>query len=298
VQSKLRVLPDGPALRQADAVLSHLWFPGFPRAHARPVIWSSQGISPSAYYDYVDTGRVDIDDVIHLYRVLGERSDALVIHTESCAKNVVDALPQLEPKIHVIAPCVFLDVTALEPKPSSHDGIVRFLFVGMDAKRKGLREVLRAYGRVRQRTMDVDLTVVSRMPPSAVKAAEAQGAKVLTSNPEMNVRRLMAEADVFVLPTHADTYAAAAVEAMGHGCAVLISDLEPLPEVAPDGEVGFVVERRDVAALSERMAALAGDLDLLRRFQAGARRLFTIRNDPDVVRRKLIRVVDDVVAGR
>jgi glycosyltransferase involved in cell wall biosynthesis len=107
----------------------------------------------------------------------------------------------------------------------------------------------------------------------------------------------MAEADVFVLPTHADTYAAAAVEAMGHGCAVVISDLEPLPEVVPDGEAGFVVGRKDVAGLSERMTVLACDLSVLRRLQAGARRLYTIRNDPDVVRRKLIRVVDEVVAG-
>src|SRR5688572_27330214 len=62
VHSKLRVIRDEPLLRQADAVFSHLWFPDFPPGRARPVIWSSQGISPAAYYAYVDAGRVSIDD--------------------------------------------------------------------------------------------------------------------------------------------------------------------------------------------------------------------------------------------
>jgi glycosyltransferase involved in cell wall biosynthesis len=291
IYSRQRTLGD---LRNVDAVFSHLWFPRFRTAQSPPIIWSSQGISPAAYYDYVNEGRVNLYDVIRLYKVLGERSDALIIYTQTCASNVVAALPELESKIHVIAPCVFLDPAAAKPKPSESDGIVRFLFVGMDAVRKGLRETLAAYELMRRRHSCVDLTIVSRQLP--MMQAEGQGVTVLTSGLDTNVRRLMAQADVFVLPTHADTFAAAAVEAMGHGCAVIISDLEPLPEIVPNGEAGFVVGRGDVASLANRMSDLAGDVELLRRLQAGARRLYSIRNDPDIVRERIIRLVDDLVA--
>jgi glycosyltransferase involved in cell wall biosynthesis len=144
----------------------------------------------------------------------------------------------------------------------------------------------------------LELDVVSR--PSAELQARIgglSGVRLHLSSFDVDVKPLMARADVFVLPTHADTYALAAVEAMAHGCAVIISDLEPLPEVIPDGEVGFVVSADDVGALAAKLDVLATQLDVLRTLQANARSKYRTCHAPDAVRGRLAAVFEQITAG-
>jgi glycosyltransferase involved in cell wall biosynthesis len=137
---------------------------------------------------------------------------------------------------------------------------------------------------------------VSRPPPELVNDLQATpGVRFIPTSTSVDVRQLMAESDVLVIPTRADTYAKVAVEAMAAGCAVVITDMDPLPEVVPDGQAGFSVPVGDHAALVGRLAALAQNDGLLRRMQAEARRLHLRRNAPGVVRGQIREMVEEVL---
>jgi glycosyltransferase involved in cell wall biosynthesis len=281
-----------------DLIFSHLLFPAGtdPRI---PIVWSSQGISPAAYYERYNRGQWTVEDVAWMYRELGRRADALVISTQSCARNVVTWCPELEEKVHFVPGPVFADSGDLAAKPSHRDGVLRILFVGIDAERKGLPEVIEAYGAVRERFHSIRLDIVSR--PSADlqgKIAGLKDAQLYWSSPGVDVEAFMKQADIFLIPTHADTYALAAVEAMAQGCAVIISNLEPLPEVAPDGETGFVVPVGDARALAQKLAQLVSDRALLRTFQQNAKLRFGRLHAPAVVAARLNQVYDHVLRRR
>jgi len=83
---------------------------------------------------------------------------------------------------------------------------------------------------------------------------------------------------------------------MAYGCAVIISGLEPLPEVIPDGEVGFAVPCGDVPSLANRMELLVSQRNLLRQFQAHARSRYGEYHAPEVVAKQLARVFEQVFA--
>ena len=234
-----------------------------------------------------------------MYRELGSRSDALVISTKSCARNVVKWCPELEEKVHFVPGPVFGDGGDVAAKPSHRDGVFRILFVGIDAARKGLPEVVEAYAAVRERFDSIRLDIVSR--PSAdlqSKIAGLKDAQLRWSSPSVDVKALMRQADIFLVPTHADTYALAAVEAMAQGCAIIISNLEPLPEVAPDGETGFVVPVGDAHALAQKLEQLVSDHALLRKFQENAKVRFNRLHAPAVVAARLNQVYDYVLRRR
>lgn len=280
----------------ADIVLSHLWIPVLRRGCSLPTVWSSEGISPAAYYRYVNGSQWDLEDVVNLYRVAGRRVSGLLVFTERCARNVVTACPELEEKVYVINPPVLTPEYERESKPSERDGVVRLLFVGADAERKGLREALLAYAALRSSGARCRFTVVSRPPPDLVSELEsASGVEFIRSAREVDVNRLMARSDVLVLPTHADTYAKVAVEAMAYGCAVVITDLDPLPEVVPDGQVGFTVPIGDGVELVRQLSVLVTNEGLLRGMQAEARRLHLRRNSPEVVRDKIERMAVEIL---
>jgi glycosyltransferase involved in cell wall biosynthesis len=292
----LRVPPE--ATDGIDLIFSHLLFPAI-TSRQTPVVWSSQGISPAAYYERYNRGQWTIDDVAWMYRELGRQSDALVISTQSCARGVAILCPELEGKIHFVPAPVFAGYAKPSAKPSERDGITRMLFVGIDAERKGLSEVLEAYRAVRERFVSIHLDIVSRPSPELQsRIAALKDAELLLSSPSLDVKNLMSQADILVLPTRADTYALAAVEAMAHGCAVIISDLEPLPEVAPDGETGFVVPVSNPRAIAASLDRLLSNSQLLRSFQENARRRYLRLHAPEVVAVRLQQIFEQVLRRR
>jgi glycosyltransferase involved in cell wall biosynthesis len=281
-------MPIGPAgANGADVILSHIWYPLEPRAHRKPVIWSSQGISPARYYEHVNRGHFDFGDVVHLYTVFGRDAAALLIWTEAGAKRVLEACPFLESKVVVIpAPILGADDEP-EEKPSMRDGVIRLLFVGADAERKGLREALHAFELAHPSAGTSTFTVVSRPADDLLRKLEATpGVRFIASGSSVNVTELMNESDILLVPTKADTYALTAVEAMARGCAVVISDLEPLPEVVPD-RAGFVVPIGDVDTLTARMKELMAGGSVLRAMQSEARQVYRERHAPSVFRARL-----------
>jgi glycosyltransferase involved in cell wall biosynthesis len=81
--------------------------------------------------------------------------------------------------------------------------------------------------------------------------------------------RLYAEADVFVLPTHADCFTLAVIEAMASRLPVVACPVGGISELVLEGETGFLVPVGDVSALAGALSALI--LSPQRRAAMGAR---------------------------
>lgn len=287
------------AVAKADVVLSHILFPRLPTSSYPPIIWSTQGLSPAVYYERYSGRRWTMEDVVALFRVLGRRANALLISTQTCARNLVAWCPELEGKIFLAPAPVFSTEMNPRTKPSFRDGVIRLLFVGMDARLKGLPEVVQAYCVLVSRYPRIQLDIVSRPARDLRKQIEAlPGTRLWPRLSQQEVMALMAQADIFVLPTYADTYALSAVEAMAEGCAIIISDLDPLPEICPPGEVGLAVTAGDVRGLIEKIDALVSGPDRLRQFQVNARRRYERVHHPTIVVDRLRYVMESVRNGR
>lgn len=78
-------------------------------------------------------------------------------------------------------------------------------------------------------------------------------------------------ADLFVLPTHQETYGMAVAEALAHGLPVVATITGAIPELVGD-DAGLLVPPGDTAALGEALARMLGDDALRARLAEGARR--------------------------
>lgn len=138
-------------------------------------------------------------------------------------------------RIRILPPGVDLDAWRPVDRTRPEGHRPRLLFVGGDWKRKGgdnLLDVFRAEF-ARQCTLDV----VTR---DTVPAAPGVTVHRLEAN-SPGLRELYRQADLFVLPTTAECFGIASVEAMASGLPVIMGDVGGARDIVEDGRSGWLI---------------------------------------------------------
>ena len=116
--------------------------------------------------------------------------------------------------------------------------------MGGDFERKGGVELLEAFARLPTGTAELILVTKAYVPrPDGVAVIDD-----LTPN-DPRLVRLFNQSDVFALPSRAEAFGIAAVEASAAGLPVIASDVGGLADIVDDGVTGLKVPARDVDAL-------------------------------------------------
>lgn len=140
-------------------------------------------------------------------------------------------------KVTTISPGVDLDVFRPDAAARPNDGVVRLLFVGGDFARKG-GDLLLKWARQTSVKTSWEVHLVTRdVVPETPGVFVHRG---LTNNSRELVR-LYQHSDLFVLPTRADCYSLAAMEAMATGMPVVITDIGGISELVVHGETGYII---------------------------------------------------------
>jgi glycosyltransferase involved in cell wall biosynthesis len=157
-------------------------------------------------------------------------------------------------RIMVLHPGLDLQRWRSVPSPAAGDRPLRLLFVGGDFERKGGDLVLAAASGPFAGRVLVDVVTREAVP-------ETPGVTVHRCEP--NSPELMeryAAADVFVMPTRADCYGHAVVEAMASGRPAIVGDVGGVAEIVEHRATGWCVtpDRAGFeAALSDALARRA-----------------------------------------
>ena len=137
-----------------------------------------------------------------------------------------------------------------------HSGRCKLLFVGGDFERKGGHILLDAYREARQVIPDIELLVVG--PPELALREPITGVRYIPwVSQEQLHEEIFPEADVFILPSHAEGYGLSVLEAMAHAIPVIVSSVGALPEIVRERVDGYLVPPAEVAPLRDAILALA-----------------------------------------
>jgi glycosyltransferase involved in cell wall biosynthesis len=198
---------------------------------------------------------------------------ALVGWSEWTARSFVDEYGAPFEKVHVIPPGV--DTSVWRPEPRARSPRPRLLFVGGDFERKGGPALLRAFAALGLAER-AELHVVTRDPvPHARGVIVHHGMR----NGSEALRRLYVECDAFVLPTVADCFSIASIEAMAAGLPVAVTNVGGVADIVADGTTGMLLPPGDDRALGRALTVLVDDGTLRRRMGDAARERAVARFD-------------------
>jgi glycosyltransferase involved in cell wall biosynthesis len=236
-----------------------------------------------------------------LARRVFEAADAVCPVSESLRRAIQPYAPRA--RMHVVGNVV--DTTLFAPpagEREAHDGPPRLLAVALLSDKKGLAVLLDALARrAAAGRSPVSLDVVGDGPERPVLDARARdlgldGAVRFHGLESRDaVARRMAESDLFVLPSHVETFGVALVEALAAGLPVVATDVGVAGEIV-DEHAGIIVPPGDADALA---AGIDRAVEGLGRFDpAASSALVRARYGPDAVAAAWDAVYATVTGGR
>ena len=196
-------------------------------------------------------------------------------------------------KVVVNPPGVDLDFfRPAEEGRQGDNGKLRVVFVGGDFRRKGGDLLLEWFRH--QNVGDVELHLATREAVSGLPGVVVHD---VTPN-SARLLELYRQGDVFVLPSLAECFGIATVEAMATGLPVVVSDAGGTADIVEHGHNGFVTKAGDIGQLSSALTTVLSNPTLRRSMGARSRQLAVKSFD---AKRNALRTLDilrDLAAGQ
>ena len=221
------------------------------------------------------------------------RAGRVVCWSSWCAESVIAEYGVAQDRVEVIAPGVDLEIwkPSADEQPGSRP---RILFVGGDLHRKGGTLLVDAFERLPAGSAELHLVTRTDYRP------ESNGIIVhrdMSPN-SAELVELFRSSDIFVLPSGAEAFGIAAVEASACGLPVIASRSGGLTDIVLDGVNGFAVAPVGVDELTDRLRLLVTDPDRRRRMGAAARSRAEERFDAAANGRRVVELLVELADGQ
>jgi glycosyltransferase involved in cell wall biosynthesis len=185
------------------------------------------------------------------------------------------------------------------PIPPRRSGRVRFLFLGQLVERKGLAVLIEAFARM---SVNADLLLVGGdwneegYPRALRNLIDRLGLsdRIYLENHRADIAALLANADVFVLPSLSEARPRSIIEAMLLGLPVVASSVGGIPTLVSDGVTGCLIPPSDPIALAEALDSLASSAELRRRLGEAGRQKAEAEFDPQQTARRYVELYKEL----
>lgn len=149
-----------------------------------------------------------------------------------------DLYREVEDRIEVIYPALpdyhalfsdQIDYSYISPRPETF----KLLFIGNDVYRKGLHELLSAFKKMEDKYNDLELYVISDAPRRLKRYYPSEKIKYFDPVFAQHdiIRKFYMACDLFVMPTHCDTFGMVMLNSLSCGTPVITTEQFATPEI-------------------------------------------------------------------
>lgn len=213
----------------------------------------------------------------------------------SCQQSLVQDYGIAPERITVVPPGINLATYACpDRRAAGPERPLNLLFVGADFVRKGGDLLVKLAAQPEFAGLQFHFVTKNYAGPPAANIHVHQD---LTAN-SAPMLALYREADLFVLPTRADSHSIASLEAMAMGLPVVATPVGGIVDVVREDQTGYLVPRDDLAALADRIRRLVASRPLRVRLGLAGRRRVETHFDGETIAATVTGLLERAAAGR
>ena len=165
------------------------------------------------------------------------------------------------------------DGSMVVPSDAKRNGVVRFIYLARISELKGVRELVQAVARLKERTNAFEFDVVGEGDKSGSREAMEQEVRRMGLGGHfrfhghlsgMEKFETLSRADVYVFPSWMEGCPTSVLEALGSGLFVVSSDVGALPEIIRKDWNGMTFPAKDADALARRLVWACENIEDIR----------------------------------
>lgn len=229
----------------------------------------------------------------NVYRYLFTKADVVIVLSQLW-KKYVNGTFGLGDKVRVVYnPCT------AEIFPQAYERKKQILYAGTVNSRKGYRDMIEAFATIAEASPGWHIVFAGN---GEVAQGEALAAKLgISSQTEFlgwvagaEKDKAFKEAAVFCLPSYAEGFPMAVLDAWAYGLPVITTPVGGIPDVAFDGENMLLFTPGDTKALAEKMRLLINDASLRERIARHSLELSKTTFNIDTINKEIGRIYEEL----
>ncbi len=148
-------------------------------------------------------------------------------------------------------------------KAKQNTSFVEILFVGREARRKGLDVLISALEILRNKGVcNFSFTIVSSFVDGPVDVPSAEWVHLYNSMTHEEVLKIFKRAQIFAMPSKFESYGLVYLESLAYGCVTVSRDAEPQKEMLDYGNAGVLVNHFSASDIAAKLEPILRDPDL------------------------------------
>jgi glycosyltransferase involved in cell wall biosynthesis len=197
--------------------------------------------------------------------------------TISLGGKITDILLQLGiPDNRILTISSGVDENWFVQQPAPKGSVPKILFVGRYERRKGLKELIRAYKLVLKNKKEVQLSIVGPIP-NHLKDHQSGLEYFGEVKDELQMKRIMDEHHILIVPSISEGMPTVILEAMSRGLAIICTDVGA-NRVMVNEENGWLIDHVSISEISQRLQNVL-DLDQRKLNQMGSTSLEKVKQN-------------------
>lgn len=258
-----------------DVIFAHSHIPRYGNNNNIPLV--AVEYLPSHHYMIMTNTYFSRERDLEAKRYATESASVVLTTTPGSLSRFNAFIPSLNEKL-ILAP-IYMPYLESAPtellfQKSKLKHRIKVLFVGGEARRKGLENIVKAFSFLPNSFLDkLDFVVVSKFLDGPIDGVE-KFANIHSRLDSVQLAKLFRETDIFLFPTRFDTYGRVIVEAMASGCAIISSNLDPQDWILNYGEAGLLIDPESPEQIAEALITLVQNADKRIKLSFAAHRRF------------------------
>ena len=208
------------------------------------------------------------------------RSDAVITVSKEMHNYLCLHLPENK-TLKFMPNCVRMDNIPQKSTSVTNNHIIKLLFLSNVERRKGIFELIQAFAHSKSRNKarlvviggDSGTGELNSVRDLAVTLKIAEQCHFLGPVYGAEKFRILADSDIYLLPSYAEGQPIAIIEAMAAGLPIIATRVGGIPDLLKERENGFLVEPGDIPALSKAIDELVDDASLRKTMGVKSRQL-------------------------